>query len=243
MRIVSTDEAAASAIKICIIGHAGAGKTFLASTIKESVLVVSAESGLLTLKKFKIPYVDITVDDKGEAIPEAKRIARLAEVYKWLQTAEPRAAYKWIFIDSLTEIAQNMVKALDSDPQYSSEKMALKKWGQYNTEMKGMIKAYRDLPYYNVVFTALAEDDKDESTGMIVKRVMMPGKISQQVPAWFDEVFYLGTSKDAEGNDVRKLLTSATERIPDPKDRSGNLDKFEQPDLAIIINKIRGGQS
>jgi hypothetical protein len=224
-----------------VFGKPGSGKTTLLKTLiplGEPILFLSVEAGHLVLKNVKVDMIDMTVDDNGKLLPAGERLKALRRVYTFLQTDEARNKYKWIFIDSLTEIAQNIVEGLQSDPKYQDEKMALRMWGVYTQELKTLIKAFRDLPHYNVVVTALAEEDKDEM-GSLVTGVMMQGKISQQVPAWFDEVFYLSARKDKEGKEIRKLLTSATDRVI-AKDRSGALEQLEEPDLAKVVNKIRG---
>ncbi len=80
MKIQSTQDFCADKLKLLIYGESGTGKTTLAGTIDAKVLIVSAESGLLSLSGKQLDVVDITTDDNGELLPEEKTIQRLGEV-------------------------------------------------------------------------------------------------------------------------------------------------------------------
>ena len=235
MKLMNTSTIEQSKIKLLVYGEPGAGKTTLARTIKEPTLIVSAEAGLLSLSGTKIDVVDITTDDNGAILPKERRIERLAEVYKFLLREDTRKKYSWIFIDSLTEIGQNLVEQLQQE--YPDRSDSLKLWGDYATKMRGLIKSFRDLPYYNVVFTALTTIDKDD-VGNRYRGVDLQGRISDQLPAYFDEVFFLFVKTDEEGGEKRVLLCHKTNQFK-TKDRSGKLNKYEPADLSVIIKKIR----
>lgn len=228
MKISSAKDLHVNNLKILIYGQSGSGKTYLARTIKEPALVVSAESGLLS-----IADVDVDVCDLTEALTPCERHEKLIEVYKYLQTQEAREKYKWVYIDSLTEIANNLVGCLKG--RYD-RKDAFPMWGEYNDSIRKLIRAFRDLKGYHVVFTALDSVDKDQ-VGRRFIGVDMPGKISHAVEAFFDEVFRLQVSVDEEGNKKRVLWTDTTDNFV-AKDRSGKLDEIEVCDLSVIKGKI-----
>jgi phage nucleotide-binding protein len=222
-------------LKMIVYGASGSGKTSLAKTIGEPTLVISSEAGLLSLQGNDIDVIDITVDDQGKLIPKEKRIARLGEVYSFLQT-EPAKKYKWIFIDSLTELSQNLMEQLYLE--FPDRSQTLPMYGELSKRSRALIKTFRDLPNFNVIFTALDEVEKDEA-GMRYTGIQMVGKISTQVPAFFDEVFYLHVFTDEKGETKRQIITSNSEKLR-CKDRSGKLSKVEDANLSLIINKIRG---
>lgn len=231
MRVVSTSGQGHDKIKMLVYGEPGNGKTSLAATIKERVLIISAEAGLLCLAGREIDSIDISTDDNGVMIPEEKRIARLGEVYTYLISQECRDKYDWIFIDSLTEISQNLVKQLNAE--FPDRKDSLVLYGENAKRMRSLIKSFRDLPYYNVIFTALSSVEKDENNQRFLG-IDMVGKLAASVPAFMDEVFYLH-----KGAEERSLITCGSEKLV-VKDRSGKLNKQEPADLQLIINKIRG---
>lgn len=235
MKIISTENIGINELKILVFGESGAGKTSLAKTIKEPTIILSAEAGLLPLRGEKIDVIDLTKDDSGKLLPKEKRIDRLIESYKYLQTEEAQKKYKWVFIDSLTEINQNLLEKLQAE--YTERKDSLVLFGELSKGMRGIVKSFRDLPSYNVVFTALSEIEKDENSQRYTT-ISLVGKFASQLPAFFDAVLFLHAARDEEGNIKRVLVTEKSEKLV-AKDRSAALSKFESPDLSIIANKIR----
>lgn len=236
MKIISAKSFGQDSLKMLVFGQSGHGKTTLCSTSLEPTLIISAESGLLSINGSDCDVIDLATDDNGALVPKEKRIARLMDAYKFLQTEECKQKYRWICLDSLTEIGQNLVEKLQMD--FPDRKDALVLWGEYSKSMRGIIKAFRDMSFYNVVFTALAIEEKDEN-GKKSIGIDLNGKISQQLPQFFDEVLFLHVTKNEAGDSVRRLLCNPVDAVPYAKDRSGKLDKFEEPNLAKIAMKIR----
>lgn len=232
MKINNTNTIHQGPIKTLIFGQSGSGKTSLAKTLPMKTLVISAEQGLLSLSGASIDYVDLSVDDEGKSLTAQQRYAKLGEVYKYLLTDEAKKVYQCVFVDSITEIAEFVLDV--NKAKFPDKADSFKLWGEYAQNMISMIKLFRDLPHYHVVFTALEELDKDESS----KRFYgpdIPGSAAKAflVPA-LDEVFRLCFS---EGK--RVLLTQGSDTLK-AKDRSGKLNPVEEPNLDIIFSKING---
>ena len=210
-------------IKCCVYGKAGVGKTYLLRTAA-SPLVISAERGLLSLRKFKIPVATVSTMDE------------VREVLWWFQQREPGSEQiKTICIDSLSEIAEMSLANMRS--KFADGRQI---YGGLVEEMVPIIKGFRDLNGWDVIFTAKQDMVKDEVSGATLVGPGMPGKeLGKQLPYMFDELFYLGVAKDAEGKDFRYLRTAPDLQF-DAKDRSGALDLFEPPDLSHIFTKIQG---
>jgi len=235
MLIQSTRNNGSEAIKAIVYGPSGVGKTTLAGTTGEPTLVVSFEGGLMALANKDIDFVDCTLDDEGNVISKPARLDKLREVYAWLQTPEARTKYKWVCIDSLTEIGQNVIEKQNGLFPERKDSMVL--WGEVGKELRAIIKAFRDLPGYNVVFTALSEVDKDEM-GARFQAISLPGKIAQQCPAYFDLCLYYHVFENEEGEKKRVLVTQPTDKAV-AKDRSGKLDLMMEPNLSEIAKRIR----
>lgn len=236
MRIISSKNIGQDSLKMLIFGRSGAGKTTISATANEKTLVLSAESGLLSISDKEVDVIELNTDDNGQTLPREARIDRLMQVYKFV-TSDAAKDYKWLIIDSITEIGQNLVEKLQKE--YPDRKDGLVLWGEYSKQMRGIIKAFRDLSRFNVVMTALAIEERDENGKMQIG-IDLNGKISQQMPQFFDEVFYLHVRKDEKGEPIRKLLCQPNDYVPVAKDRSGKLAALEDPSLEVISKKIRG---
>lgn len=246
MLIQSTKGASVDRIKGIILGASGVGKTFLASTFGEpgKTLLISVESGHLTLNNFDIPMIDVTTDTKdGQTITlnDAQRYEKIIKILAWLKGEDARKRFKNIYVDGISEIGNVVIRKYENDSYWGQSKMLKPRYAEYTKTMTNLIVEFRDLPFYNVWFTALVEQkqDRDEKTGQVIKSypasILMPGaKIPENVPAFFDEVLYYGMK-----GEKRYLLTQATDEAF-AKDRSGRLDKFEKPNLAEVSNKIKG---
>jgi hypothetical protein len=216
-----------------VIGPAGIGKTSLLRTIpaSEKVCVISAESGLLCVR-------DLVRNGTVEGW-EVGSFADMTEAYMLLaQNAEVKGRYRWVFIDSLTEISARCVESMKAKYPQRSDSFAM--WGEYNDLMTGLIKGFRDLRDYNVVFTSLEQVEKDDLNRRYVAPQVSGASLKDRLVSFFDEVFYYTFVKGADGADVRALLTQPYDRYP-AKDRSGKLTLAETPDLGAIKKKIFEG--
>jgi phage nucleotide-binding protein len=227
MKILNTKDLENHYVKTLVYGESGAGKTTLAGTLDTKTIVISAESGLLSVAGKDIDYIDLQTDDKGQAITDPQlRLARLAEIFKWLQAG---TNYKNVFLDSLTEISEIMVSSLNKE--FPDRKDSLVLYGENAKRMRGVIKSFRDLQY-NVYMTCVAKPEKDES-GRRFHGFQITGKIGATLPQYFDQVYYLRS--DAEGK--RMIMTRKTDVIVG-KDRSNKLGAEEPADLGAIYKKI-----
>ena len=214
--------AALHGIKVLVYGRSGVGKTYLARTAPNPI-ILSAESGVLSLRDVAIPMIHIqTVQD-------------LTEAHQWLEKSAEARQFQTVYIDSISEIGEVVLanaKAVVKDPRQA--------YGELIEKMTMTIKGYRDLAGKNVVMAAKQEPIKDELTGIVQYGPSMPGsKLGPQLPYLFDEVFRLGIGKTKEGVEYRFLQT-APDLQYDAKDRSGALDSVERPDLSFVFSKILG---
>lgn len=221
--IFYTDSLSTIYVRCLVYGMAGVGKTRLLRTTSEPTLILSAEGGLLSLKREHLPAINIP--DMGT----------FYNVYQWLYNGQDQYYFKTIGIDSASEIAETILAAemkMAKDPR--------KAYGELANKMMDALRSFRDLPYRNVVFTAKQGRITDQSTGGIMWGPMMPGQqLDQQVPYMFDEVFHLGVYRDQNGQEYSALRTKPDNQYQ-AKDRSGSLDAWERPNLTEVFTKIKG---
>ena len=217
----STGSLSANGVKMLVYGNAGVGKTSLIPTLPNPV-VLSAEGGLLSIQGADVPFIEIN------------SMATLMEAYTWLTKSEESKQFESVALDSISEIGEVVLAE-----ELKRNKDGRAAYGELNTVMASMIRAFRDLPNKHVYFTAKCDKSQDE-TGRMLFAPSMPGKsLSMQIPYFFDLLLALRVEKDAEGLSQRALMCDS-DGIWQAKDRSGKLDTWEAPDLGAIIAKIGG---
>ena len=221
MQLKSTKDLHTNGVKLLVYGQAGAGKTSLIRTLPNPV-VFSAEGGLLSLAQSNIPYIEVT------------DMATLTEAYKWVTESDDAKQFDSVALDSISEIAEVVLsseKKKSKDPRHA--------YGALQEIIGDLIRAFRDIQGKNVYFSAKLEKQADELGRMLYWPSMPGNKTGQQLPYYFDEVLALRVEKDADGNTQRALICDS-DGLWTAKDRSGQLDAWEAPDLGSIIKKIGG---
>jgi hypothetical protein len=223
IEIKNTRNVKADGVKMCVYGKGGIGKTTMMGTAP-SPIILSCESGLLSLSDVDVPYIEIAT------------MADLHEAYAWLNESEEARDFETIALDSITEMAEvqlTELKASCKDPRQA--------YGELADDVSGMIRSFRDMRGKNVIFSAKMSRVTDDDTNVTKYGPLMPGKtLTAGLPYFFDELFYMDLFTDDEGKKHRVLRTETTYNY-EAKDRSGVLDDMEPPDLTAIVEKIMRG--
>ena len=213
------DVARATCIKMLIYGQPGVGKTLFCCTSGEKTLLISAEAGLLSIMgtKADVEVLEITSFDE------------LVMIYQHLKNGTD---FKTVCIDSISEVAEVVLAK-----ELEASRHALKAYGEMATKVISMVRAFRDLPGYDIVFTAKQEKTQDDSNRLLFGPSTPGSKVSAGLPYYVDLVGAMRIDKDNEGN-VNHWLQCRGDGQYIAKDRSGRLDNFEEPNLKMIKNKI-----
>ena len=221
------DVAQGHGVKAVLHGPAGSGKTYSISTIPnpDTVLVLSAEAGLLSIRN-KAKDVDVAVITCVEDLEKAYAII-----------AEPNSKYKTVVLDSLTEIAQQVLAK-----EIKEKKDPRQAYGELSIRMTRMIKAFRDMSGLNVILICQQERIIDDA-GRIYYGAAFPGKkLGQAVPYLPDLVGCVRIKRDlmedGSPGPVRRAFQFGYDEQYECKDRSGALADFEEPSWTVIFAKI-----
>lgn len=218
-------------LNVLLYGQYGAGKTLLAGSSDavpemRKVLFLDIEGGTFTLQH-TFPNTDVL---------RITNWNQMADIYDELKAGLGKE-YRTIVVDSLTEaqffnMNEIMRQLVELKPDRNEDVPDVREWQINQTQIKKFIRKFRDLPV-TVIMTALMQEKKTGS-GTLKKGPDLPGKLAGQVPALFDEVWYLyvrtltnqqlGLEGDGK-KEARLLLTGDTENAAG-KDRSGKLPKI-----------------
>lgn len=221
IKLKSTGDLSRNGVKMLVYGQAGAGKTTLIKTLPNPI-VLSAEGGLLSLQDANLPYIEVSSMDD------------LKEAYTWAANSKEAAAFASVALDSISEVAEVVLNF-----ELKKNKDGRAAYGEMNTLMQELIRAFRDLPGKHVYMSAKLEKSADEM-GRILYNPGMPGKsLTQGLPYFFDEMMALRVERNADGVTHRALLCDS-DGLWLAKDRSGKLASWEAPDLGAIITKMGG---
>jgi len=234
MEISKTNEINNANLNILIYGQPGTGKTTFAgsSELRFKTLILSAESGLLSLRNFvgadghPIDF-DYKQIDKFEQMEEAFHFLKLE-----------KHEYRTVVMDSVTEIQKTCMDYILRENK--RDVAQIQDWGSLNLKMERLIRAFRDLPM-NFIATALEETEVDKQTGEMRVMPSLQGKFQQTIAAYFDEVFYAFTKPvTVDGKEVFKhhILTRNSGKFIG-KDRSGKLPAtIADPDFGKVFDMI-----
>lgn len=190
--------------KTLLYAHHGWGKTFQCRFYQARYgkgLILSGESGLKSLEDTEIDYVPFTSWD-GPHDPDAG-VYSFKGVVRELHSPEFRkAGYKWIAIDSLTEMGDRLHEHVSYEHRDSTNGFAL--WGDYNRMMLGALKWVRDLPLH-VYVTALAKEEKDDNDRTDYWPMMKGSGVAKQLCGLFDHVLCGARTTEKDGSGVPRV--------------------------------------
>lgn len=196
--------------KVLLYSHHGFGKTYQTRFYQEKYgpgLLISGEAGLKSISDVDIDYLPFTSWD-GRHDPE-KEIYSYRGICREIATPEFREyGYKWIALDSLTELSERLLDFLEEEHKGSPNKFAI--WQDYSRLMLGTLKWLRDMPIH-VYVSCLAKEESDDN-GVTQYWPLTKGQaVSKHIPALFDHVFagVRVAEKDAAGvTKVKRFLVT-----------------------------------
>lgn len=223
MNIQWTDKLnAEDGIKALVYSRSGVGKTMLAATAPNPI-IFSAEKGLLSLRKMKVPYIDVS------------SYKELTEAFSWAMKSAESKKFDTLCLDSISEIAEVILAE-----EMRKNKDPRKAYGETQQQVWAIIRAFRDMPKKNVYFIGKALVVEITENFQSYKReipILPSDKLQQSAPYFFDLVLHLYTGIDPTTNATYRAIHTQASKEWEAKDRSGNLDTIEFPNLLNIFKK------
>jgi AAA domain len=257
---------ASSKTTLAIFGPPGVGKTSLLRTVPaDLVLCVDLEAGLKSVQDWRgdsIPIrswldaVDIAcliggVDPAADpnAFFSQSHYQHVAGTYPDL--VQLIAQKRIIFVDSITELTRQCMAWAKTRPEAFSEKTGRPDirgaFGLLAREVIALLKHMQHAPGMSVIFVGVLERIVDEFNREHWQPQMEGGKAARELPAIVDQVISMslfepdgdGWRHEPASGQARRLVCRAGNRFALPaKDRSGQLDETEPPDLGALLAKI-----
>lgn len=227
--------------KTLLYGHHGAGKTSQARYYKRRYgkgFIISGEAGLRSVMTDDIDYLPFNSFD-GKVDPATGDYSLKALMDYVESSSFASSGYKWVMLDSLTEVSDRLVEFLE--PKYAGSKNGLAMWGDYGRLMIGTVKRFRDLPYHSLV-TALAKEENDDNGGTDYWP-SIKGGATKQLPGMFDNVFCMirASSGDRTNPKVERYIVTDEVRgwhgkARDPRRRLKAVEKCE--DITDLFSRM-----
>lgn len=205
---LNTADTSTSYWKVLNYAQHGWGKTSQAKHYQEaygSGFIISGESGLSSIRSAGIDYLPFT-SWNGDTDPTKDQYS-FRDIFKWIRSDGFKSMdYKWIMLDSLTELADHAHQAATLDAEQKAKDTGKKVngfeiWQEYAAVMIGVCKAIRDMQMH-VLVTALAREAQDDDGAPVFWPMVAGKQVQQQLPGIFDCVLcgVRHSTVDGEGN-------------------------------------------
>lgn len=199
--------------KTLLYAHHGWGKTTQAKYFQKFYgpgFILSGEAGLASVKGAGIDYLPFhSWDGEGgkKHDPAGGVFSFKGLLRDLVSKPEFRTKYKWVMLDSFTELSDMSMNFIEENPPKNSkgEINGFEVWSEHASNLIGAAKYVRDLPMH-VIVTALAKEEIDEN-GVVNHWPMVKGKqVQKQMPGIFDCVMCGVRVMQADGTIKRYVV-------------------------------------
>ncbi len=243
-------------VKLVLLGKSGIGKTSQLKTLPESsTLFVDLEAGDLAVKDWRGDCVrpttwpefrDLVVFLAGAnpALPADAPFSEAHYRHVCERYGDPGqlAKYDTYFVDSITVLARLALIWAKTQPQAYSERTGKPDtrgaYGLLGAELIGALTHLQHARGKHVVFVAILDERLDDFNRKVFVPQIEGAKTAAELPGIVDEVVTLAEIKAEDGSIYRAFVCHTLNPYGVPaKDRSGQLDLLEPPNLRALIDK------
>lgn len=212
-------------IKALFCGDPGSGKTLISSTFPNPVFA-SAEGGLMSIARKRLPFVKIDATEKLLALKNAMEQEPHVRA-KLLGVQDRFDRIDTVVIDTIDEVARLLIKErLEANKK---ETLAIADWGWLGDQLRAIIRSFRNLDMH-VVFTCHLKSSEDSETGRIYFKPAIQGAVGDEIAGYVDLALLLRAQPMARvvDGESKRVMVRYLRTMPDPsfpwiKDRSGCL--------------------
>ena len=226
-------------LKLLLYGDSGTGKTWTASTAPNPVFLLTEPNGLPTIRVSSPDAVVIQADEGHGGMDTVRSFLRAAKD----GTLQSETGGQTVVLDSLNELQRMLRDEIMASKVATTKgevKFTLKDWGTLTDRMRGLVRAFRDLPMHIVAITH-ADSQVDEASGERHVQPQFQGRaLPNEIAGYFSAVglMYRERSMDEDGNAVtnhRVLLNGPSTILC--KGLPG-LGAVEDPELQEWLTKL-----
>ena len=177
--------------------------------------------------------------------------------------AQMIAKKRYVFVDSITDLTRQAMAWAKTRPEAFSDRTGKPDtrgaYGLLARETISLLKHLQHAPGRTVIFVGILERVVDEFGRETFQPQMEGGKVGRELPGIVDQVMTLslfdpdpgaasaagddGWRHNASSGTTRRLVCQSGNQWSLPaKDRSGQLDPTEHPNLMAVLNKINGSR-
>lgn len=222
IEIRKTSELLNQGLCMMLYGPPGSGKTTIAATARGAktggrVIIGDAESGAKVLAG--IPELDwFNIDSWSKML-------------KFVANIKVKCPWNTIVFDNMSEIADLYMHLINR---------TLPGFKDYYQHTHGITNFIREMRTFasntgvNIIFVAWDEPEKEESSGIIVKKLAFTPKLSARLPGFIDIIGYVSVEPDG----VTRRISFAPSLKLVSKFRRSNIESAQQIPLEIYIKDI-----
>jgi len=226
----STDPQNKPPIIMLVYGQGGVGKTTFGATSPKPLLL-DCENGS---KYFGLRGIELDV-------VQIKRFDDVRDK-ELITLIESSNDYESIIIDPIGELMEKLIESIKNSGnkkfvQYDGS-LTMSGWGEAKDRMRRFMKFLRDSGK-NILLIAHIEEKMDEER--MIKRPMIATKISEELVNLVDIVGFM-TVVQKDNEDKRVIMVDPSSDKYTAKDRTGQLEKYIEPDFDKIVKAAQGSE-